>query len=143
VSWSSGEPVVSHIPLILDRRASGQERLLGHVARANQHWKRFDGKESALAIFVGPHAYVSPSWYSNHPSVRIGAGLVPACSARRKEGTHKGMPLRLCTTRPLGSRSVAQRVQAPRQRRLRRREGRVERERLLEGGRRTRVLAKQ
>jgi transcriptional regulator len=69
VSWSAGEPLVSHVPLILDRTAPGQERLLGHVARANQHWRRFDGEEPALAIFLGPHAYVSPSWYSNHPSV--------------------------------------------------------------------------
>lgn len=69
VSWSEGEPVVSHVPLIVDRSDSGRERLLGHVARANPHWKRFDGKEPALAIFHGPHAYVSPAWYSNHPSV--------------------------------------------------------------------------
>jgi transcriptional regulator len=69
VSWSLGEPVVSHVPLIVDRSDSGRERLLGHVARANPHWKRFDGKEPALAIFHGPHAYVSPAWYANHPSV--------------------------------------------------------------------------
>ena len=55
--------------MILDRAASGRARLLGHVARANQHWKRFDGTEPAVAIFHGPHGYVSPSWYANHPSV--------------------------------------------------------------------------
>jgi transcriptional regulator len=65
VSWS-GEPLVTHLPLVLDRSA---ERLLGHVARANPHWRRFDGREPALAIFHGPHAYVSPSWYATHPSV--------------------------------------------------------------------------
>lgn len=35
--------------------------LRGHVARANPVWKAGDGP--ALAIFQGPHAYVSPSWY--------------------------------------------------------------------------------
>jgi transcriptional regulator len=35
--------------------------LRGHVARANTVWKADDG--AALAIFLGPHAYVSPSWY--------------------------------------------------------------------------------
>jgi transcriptional regulator len=35
--------------------------LLGHVARANPIWKSGDGP--ALAIFLGPHAYVSPNWY--------------------------------------------------------------------------------
>ncbi|HVR63675.1 MAG TPA: FMN-binding negative transcriptional regulator [Polyangia bacterium] len=69
VSGSAREPVVSHVPMILDQSAPGQPRLLSHVARANQHWRRFDGTEAALAIFHGPHAYVSPSWYANHPSV--------------------------------------------------------------------------
>jgi transcriptional regulator len=69
ISGSAGEPVVSHIPLILDQSNPDGPRLLGHVARANQHWKHFDGTASALAIFHGPHAYVSPSWYANHPSV--------------------------------------------------------------------------
>jgi transcriptional regulator len=35
--------------------------LRGHVARANPVWK--DGDGEALAIFLGPHAYVSPNWY--------------------------------------------------------------------------------
>jgi transcriptional regulator len=35
--------------------------LLGHVARANRHW-RLDGAQS-LAIVRGPDAYISPNWY--------------------------------------------------------------------------------
>ena len=35
--------------------------LRGHVARANPVWKAGEGE--ALAIFLGPHAYVSPNWY--------------------------------------------------------------------------------
>jgi transcriptional regulator len=69
VSGSDGELLVSHLPLILDRSSPGRECLLGHFARANEHWRRFDGIKPALAIFLGPHAYVSPAWYSNHPSV--------------------------------------------------------------------------
>ena len=69
LSGSARDPAISHVPMILDQPASGQARLLGHVARANQHWRRFDGTEPAAAIFRGPHAYVSPSWYANHPSV--------------------------------------------------------------------------
>lgn len=68
VSTTADEPVVTHLPLHLDRRVAGRERLVGHVARANPHWKRFDGAAS-LAIFHGPHSYVSPSWYTNHPAV--------------------------------------------------------------------------
>jgi transcriptional regulator len=69
LSVGADGPVVSHLPLLLDRSVVGGERLLGHVARANRHWSCFDGTQTALAIFHGPHGYVSPSWYTNHPSV--------------------------------------------------------------------------
>jgi transcriptional regulator len=63
-----GEPQVSHIPFVPERDANGRLRLLGHVARANPHWQALEARPS-LAIFHGPHAYVSPGWYANHPSV--------------------------------------------------------------------------
>ncbi|MDF1748839.1 MAG: FMN-binding negative transcriptional regulator [Alphaproteobacteria bacterium] len=37
--------------------------LYGHLARANPHWRLFDGIRVAQAVFSGPHAYVSPTWY--------------------------------------------------------------------------------
>ena len=64
-----GELMVSHLPLLVDRETGGRERLVGHLARANPHWRRFDGVASALAIFAGPHGYISPSWYVTTPSV--------------------------------------------------------------------------
>jgi transcriptional regulator len=60
---------VSHVPLLVDRTVPGAEKLLGHVARANHHWRLFDGKTPAVAMFHGPHAYVSPAWYASSPSV--------------------------------------------------------------------------
>jgi transcriptional regulator len=60
---------VSHIPFIVDRGESGEVRLLGHVARANDQWKELESAEHLVAIFQGPHAYISPTWYVNHPSV--------------------------------------------------------------------------
>ena len=60
---------VSHVPLLLAREAGGGLRLLGHVARANSHWQLLEGAAEVLAIFAGPHGYVSPTWYVNHPSV--------------------------------------------------------------------------
>ena len=38
--------------------------LIGHVARANPHWKLFARPAESLALFWGPHAYVSPTWYT-------------------------------------------------------------------------------
>lgn len=65
---STGELHVSHVPL-LPRREGGKLFLLGHVARANPHWQALESAASVLAVFWGPHAYVSPTWYQNHPSV--------------------------------------------------------------------------
>jgi transcriptional regulator len=58
-----GVPLGSHIPLHLDQSEGQPGRLLGHLARANDHWRDFDGETEALAIFHGPHAYISPNWY--------------------------------------------------------------------------------
>jgi transcriptional regulator len=67
-SSSSTGLVASHIPIML-RRSAGRAILIGHVARANSQWQQFDGKAEALAIFHGPHAYVSPTWYATSPAV--------------------------------------------------------------------------
>lgn len=53
----------THLPLWLDPGRGPHGTLFGHVARANPHWRSFDGATRALAIFSGPHAYVSPRWY--------------------------------------------------------------------------------
>lgn len=42
--------------------------LWGHLAAGNPQCDALDGGE-ALAIFTGPHAYVSPSWYRTQPAV--------------------------------------------------------------------------
>ncbi len=62
VTATDGAPVASHIPLYLDTDGTG-DRLLGHLAKANNQWQGFDGETEALVIFWGPHAYISPSWY--------------------------------------------------------------------------------
>jgi transcriptional regulator len=64
-----GNLVASHIPLFLDAGGDGPARLLGHVARANDQWRGFDGTAEAMAVFQGPHAYVSPSWYASEVMV--------------------------------------------------------------------------
>ena len=63
------DPHITHVPLLLERARGAAGTLLGHVARANPHWRRLETQPSVLAVFHGPHAYVSPSWYTAHPSV--------------------------------------------------------------------------
>ena len=69
VSTVDGKAFATHLPLLFERARSAHGTLLGHVARANPHWHAFDGRQEALAIFQGPHAYVSPSWYATSPAV--------------------------------------------------------------------------
>jgi len=57
------EPAISHLPLQYHAAVGAQGMLLGHMARANPHWQAF-GRAPSIAIFHGPHAYVSPSWYT-------------------------------------------------------------------------------
>ena len=69
VSQTPSGLFASHIPILLDRAAGPFGTLRGHVARANPHWQHLPGAD-ALVIFMGPHAYISPSWYAT-------AGRVP------------------------------------------------------------------
>jgi transcriptional regulator len=69
VSTVDGVPFATHLPLLCDRTRSPHGVLLGHLARANPQWHAFDGRREALVIFQGPHAYVSPRWYTTTPAV--------------------------------------------------------------------------
>src|SRR5256885_16588459 len=57
------EPWISHIPLLLSDAGEPHGTLIGHFARANPHWRHAQ-EASSVAIFHGPHAYVSPSWHA-------------------------------------------------------------------------------
>jgi transcriptional regulator len=69
ISPDPTDPPVTHVPLLLDRTRGDSGVLLGHMARANPHWRRLETQPQVLALFHGPHAYVSPAWYASHPSV--------------------------------------------------------------------------
>jgi len=53
----------NHLPLLLKAEPGPFGALHGHVSRANPVWKDLDSSVDALAIFSGPSAYISPSWY--------------------------------------------------------------------------------
>jgi transcriptional regulator len=53
----------SHVPILLDAGEGPYGAIRGHIARANPQWRRAATETPALAIFLGPDAYVSPSWY--------------------------------------------------------------------------------
>lgn len=71
----TGLPFVTHLPLHLRtgparaNQADEARVLLGHVARANPHWRWLQDRPRALVTFLGPHAYLSPQVYPD--SVRV------------------------------------------------------------------------
>lgn len=66
ISTGGGEVSATHVPLVV---VSENERLLSHLTRGNPQWKSF-GNTQALAIFMGSHAYVSPTSHVTGLAVR-------------------------------------------------------------------------
>lgn len=64
VSVKDGTPAGTHIPLLLEKDPDGRDILMGHISRGNeQKYALVDGAK-VLVIFAGPHAYISPRWYT-------------------------------------------------------------------------------
>lgn len=59
--------VVSHLPFVLDRERGENGTLVSHLARANPHSTLISEGRETVAIFHGPHGYISPSWYPRNP----------------------------------------------------------------------------
>jgi transcriptional regulator len=60
--------VASHIPFLVEREDDGLH-LVGHLARPNPQVAELSDGRTVLAIFSGPHAYISPGWYASGPAV--------------------------------------------------------------------------
>ncbi len=57
-------PVVTQVPVFIDER-DGKLFLSGHMMRNTDHHKAFESSPQVLAVFNGPHCYVSATWYDN------------------------------------------------------------------------------
>ena len=66
--------IASHIPLLLEDEPAPFGTITGHMARGNPHTRAGASASETLAIFLGPHAYVTPSWY---PSKQETGRVVP------------------------------------------------------------------
>jgi len=69
VSHGEAGMTASHLPFLLREEDGGNGTLIGHMARANLQWQTFTSQSEVLVVFLGPHAYVSPSWYATELSV--------------------------------------------------------------------------
>jgi transcriptional regulator len=64
VSVKDGLPVGTHIPLLLGKDADDRDMLTGHISKGNEQKYSLANGSKVLVIFAGPHAYVSPRWYT-------------------------------------------------------------------------------
>jgi transcriptional regulator len=64
VSCDQGRPIATHLLLETQGADDSQLVLSGHMSRENPQWRTFDPANEVLAIFPGPHSYVSAAWYS-------------------------------------------------------------------------------
>jgi transcriptional regulator len=68
VTTKKSRPIATHLPLYLEKDVDGDSYMTGHMAYGNPQWRTFKDSEEVLAMFQGPHAYISSSWY-NHENV--------------------------------------------------------------------------
>lgn len=67
VSTLDGEPFATHLPIVIEQE--DPLVLVGHIAAQNPQAACFDGSQVLMAVFHGPHAYISPSDYETKPNV--------------------------------------------------------------------------
>ena len=65
---ADGAPAATWIPFLIEGTAQ-HPVIFGHMARANDQWRSWSAATPLLALFQGPHHYISPSWYSDEPNV--------------------------------------------------------------------------
>lgn len=65
INQTNGKLCATHIPMELDFNKEGKEILHGHLSKENPQWKAFENNTEILAVFTGPHTYISSSWYDH------------------------------------------------------------------------------
>ena len=55
---------VSHVPMLVEPAPAPYGTLIGHISKANPQWRTAKPEVPALAMFLGPDAYITPAWYT-------------------------------------------------------------------------------
>ncbi len=107
VASDVGRPLAVHMPFEW-RQEGNQLTLEGHVARANPIWRVAPQAPEILAIFQGPHTYISSSWYQdpnvptwNYEAIHV-YGACRVMSQEELEGAMERMLNRYELDRPAG-----------------------------------------
>jgi len=76
---------ITHIPVWLDRAAGAYGTIHGHISRQNPQSGAFDGRQTGVVVFRGPHGYIPPTWYAKTDNV---APLPCRPATGRRPGEH-------------------------------------------------------
>ncbi len=65
VSMVEGKLWATHIPMLLGKNQAGEQVLWAHVSKGNPQWKEIADQDEVMAIFQGPHTFVTSDWYDH------------------------------------------------------------------------------
>lgn len=65
INQTNGKLCATHIPMEIGINADGKEILEGHISKLNPQADGFAENDQVLAVFTGPHSYISSSWYDH------------------------------------------------------------------------------
>lgn len=65
INLTNGKLCATHIPIELEIKADDTEVLQGHISKLNPQAEGFAENDQVLAVFSGPHSYISSSWYDH------------------------------------------------------------------------------
>jgi transcriptional regulator len=80
---------ITHIPVLLDRKAGQYGTIFGHISKNNPQQQAFDGNAPAVIVFHGPESYISPTWYAKAEAVPTWNFAVAHASGKLRPITDK------------------------------------------------------
>ena len=80
---------ITHLPVVLNRTVGVYGQIFGHISRQNPQSQAFDGHRPCVAVFRGPHGYISPTWFAKTDIVPTWNFAVVHASGRPRPITEK------------------------------------------------------
>jgi transcriptional regulator len=65
VSMVNGKLWATHIPMMMGKNETGEQVFWAHISKGNPQWKEIAEQEEVMAIFQGPHTFITSDWYDH------------------------------------------------------------------------------
>lgn len=84
VTHAADGMIASHLPFMIDPERGERGTLLAHMAAANPQSATIGAEGEALVMFLGPHGYISPSWYEDRATAPTWDYVAVHCYGRTR-----------------------------------------------------------